>query len=369
MRRINAGFTLVEMMIVIAIFGFVLAGTTQMFVSMLSSQRQQSKLAETNIEGIIGLELLRQDLERAGYGLPWAGLPTYAEPAANPASLVNEVLSAPPRGILSADNGGWNGTDYLAIKAISVATNDACSKWTFLALDGAGTPTTTTWTATGSSANDNLAATDRVIVLSPGSLTSAGARTLVTSADGNFSKQFTNVADFASSSSNPETRLVYGVDSDTDLRRPFNRADYYVSQPTSGMPRRCATGTGILYKAVLNQSDDSLGVGMPLLDCVADLQVIYRTDPGATGAATNWTEDITTLTADQIRAQVKEVRVFILAHEGQRDTSFNYPTTTIHVGDTTPSLGRDFDLSANITSWQNYRWKIYTLVVRPDNLF
>jgi hypothetical protein len=30
-------------------------------------------------------------------------------------------------------------------------------------------------------------------------------------------------------------------------------------------------------------------------------------------------------------------------------------------------LGRDFDLST-IPEWRNYRWKVYTLVVKPKNL-
>jgi hypothetical protein len=68
------------------------------------------------------------------------------------------------------------------------------------------------------------------------------------------------------------------------------------------------------------------------------------------------------------------VRVYILAHEGQRDTSFTYPTNPIYVGGSTneigSSSGRPFDFSAaGITPWQNYRWKIYTLVVKLDNLF
>jgi hypothetical protein len=43
------------------------------------------------------------------------------------------------------------------------------------------------------------------------------------------------------------------------------------------------------------------------------------------------------------------------------------------VGETSASggignVGRDFDLDANITEWQHYRWKLYTLVVKPINL-
>lgn len=369
MNRRNAGFTLLEMLIVILIFGFVLAGTTEMLVSTLTTHRQQSKIAETNIEGIIGLELLRQDIGKAGFGLPWNGLTTYTEATGDPYSL-NDA-SNPPRGIVSANDvtvgPALAGTDYLAIKAINIATNAACTKWTFLSSGATGT--TTSWMPT----SENLDPNDQVIVLSPGTLTSSAARNLVT-----FNTQFSAVAAFADTIEPPngETRIVYGVDPDTTLRRPFNRADFYVKIPSSGMPQRCAGGTGILYKAVLNQGNDNLGVPMPLLDCVADMQVIFRLDRNGDGnlSPTDVLTDLSAnvLNAQQIRDQVKEVRVYILAQEGQMDKNFTYPAappTCVGCDSTVgTTLGKpSFDFSG-ITNWQNYRWKIYTLVLKLENL-
>jgi len=362
MNRRNAGFTLVEMLMVIVIFGFVLAGASQMFVSMLTTQRQQSKIAETNIEGIIGLELLRQDLGKAGYGLPWNGLTGYSEAAGDPYTLNDAATTLAPRGIVSVNNVSSGtalaGTDYLVIKAINVATNAACSKWTFLS--SGATATTTLWTP----GSENLGQSDRVIVLSPGMPTSSVARTLVTPGTG---ARFSAVTTYADTGADKETRIVYGVDSDaalTSLRMPFNRADYYVKRPSTGMPQRCAGGTGNLYKAVVSQSNGQM-TEMPLLDCVADMQVIYRRDLDGDGDPENWIQDISTSNAQQIRDQVKEVRVFILAQEGQMDSNYIHPVNSIQVGDT--GYGSVFNLSG-ITNGKNYRWKIYTLVVKLDNL-
>ncbi len=356
---------MIELLIVLAIFGIVLAGTSQMVVGMLTTHRQQSKIAESNIEGIIGLEMLRQDLGKAGFGLPWNGLTTYTEATGNPYNL-NDA-SNPPRGIVSKNDGGWNGTDYLVIKAANVATNTACNKWTFLS--PANVPTV--WTSS-TSTSDNFADTDRVIILSPGSPSSEGtARTLITS--GSFFAQFGSTSALASTMTS--TGIVYGIDPATDLRMPFNRADFYVKQPATAMPQRCALGTGILYKAVVNQSDGNL-TEMPLLDCVADMQVIYRYDPNGSGSASlSLTNDISTWSAQTIRDNVKEVRVYVLAQEGQKDPNFTYPGANACVGcdstvGITGSLGRQpqpFNFSG-ITNWQNYRWKIYTLVVKLDNL-
>lgn len=366
MNRRNEGFTLLELLIVMGIIGFVLAGTSQLVVSLMTAHRQQSKIAETNIEGIIGLEQLRQDLGKAGYGLPWNGLISYNEVAAGvaaPAPQLNDVSPNPPKAIVSKDNS--NAPDYLVIKAANVATNDACTKWNFVGSDNFSVP----WSSATLSVDniDNFVSADRVVILTPGSPSVENqARTLVTSGV-SFSSQWDSTNSLATTMTS--TGIAYGIDSSTDLRMPFNRADYYVKQPATGMPQRCAVGTGILYKGVVKQDDGKL-LEMPLLDCVADMQVIFRYDPNGSGSAQlTAISDISLWSAQQIRDQVKEVRVYILAHEGQKDVSYSYPKNPILVGDEYGLAigGRSVDLSG-ITNWQNYRWKIYTLVVKLDSL-
>lgn len=373
MIKREKGFTFIELLIVMVIMGFVLAAGSEMFVSLLGGYKQQSKIAETSIEGIIGLELLRRDIESAGYGLPWvipAGT-TYAEAANAPASDYNDSTSNPPRAILSRDNvtaaGYVSGSDYLVIKAINMARNDVSVKWTPLLTSGA----TTSWDPS----TENMDNSDRVIVISPGA-TAANSRTLSGPTGSNLGPllRFDGVSAITSSN---ETRIVYGVapaDGASPLRMPFNRADYYVSIPAANMPGRCAPGTGILYKAILNQADGVLGGVLPLLDCVADMQVVTFLDTtvppdGAGDVYSNGLFTAASTTAAQtVRDQLAEVHVYILVHEGQRDASYTHSPSTIWVGERgSITLGRSFNLAA-ITNWQNYRWKVYTLVVRPNNL-
>jgi hypothetical protein len=151
---------------------------------------------------------------------------------------------------------------------------------------------------------------------------------------------------------------------------PFNRADYFIttvdSDGTNITPQRCASNTGVLVKAVVSHNDGNFDDFMPLLDCVADMQVVYRLDTNGDGTIDNTTNDISVgLTAQQIRDQVEEVRVYILGHEGQRDPNYTYPNNSITVGEF--GLGNNFDLTG-IANYQNYRWKIYTIVVNPNNL-
>lgn len=79
-----------------------------------------------------------------------------------------------------------------------------------------------------------------------------------------------------------QSYLVYGVSLDTDLRMPFNRADYYIARPDP-MPEGCAPGTGILYKALVSQSNGGLSNALPVIDCVADMQVAFGLDTNSDG--------------------------------------------------------------------------------------
>jgi prepilin-type N-terminal cleavage/methylation domain-containing protein len=358
MKKRDTGFSLIELLIVMTILGLVLAGSSSMVVSLLRVYKQQSKITETNIEGIIGLEMLRRDIQSAGYGLPWV-IPSgtsYQEATNASATPYNDSTANAPRALLSGLDAG--GRSYLVVKAINLARNDACTKWSALLSSGV----TTTWDPS----TDDLNTTDRVIVISPGS-TDANSRTL--SGPSGFPIGQLQMSGASAYSNSNETRIVYGVapaDGANPLRMPFNRADYYVD--FSDIPGRCAPGTGVLTKAIVNQSDGAFeAVKLPLLDCVADFQVVTYLDTNNDGAWNLKSYGLSLADAGTIRAQLKEIHAYILTHEGQRETSYTHWSSTMLVGESA-ALGRNFDLAANIANWQNYRWKIYTLVVRPQNL-
>jgi hypothetical protein len=243
----------------------------------------------------------------------------------------------------------------VVIKSTIVGTNEASQRWTYII----GGQQPHAW------GSNNLTNGDKVTVIWPRSVTGFNKELVM---DGsNFSTDYSSSAFPGTFSPASATirYVIYGVDPDTNLRMPFNRADYYVRRPTT-IPQSCAPNTGIFYKATVNQSNGALSPE-PLIDCVADMQVIYRLDTNNDGAIDSNVNNISGFTAQQIREQLKEVRVYILSHEGQSDKAFNYRTDSITVGEF--GLGRTFNLSATIGSgWQNYRWKVSTLVVKPRNL-
>jgi prepilin-type N-terminal cleavage/methylation domain-containing protein len=356
MKRRESGFSLLELMISLAIVAFVLTAASTFFIGTVKQYKVQTKITESNVEGILGLELLRQDLESHGYGLPWNNLPSYSEASSG---VLNDDGKA-PRAVVSVDAstlGINNGSDYLVIKSTRVGMDNAAGKWTTLR---AGTPPVTRpW----GSAEEDLGTGDRVVVLSPGSSTT-DQRVLLTPVEG---ADFNSLSPYAPPDAF-QTNIVYGIGSMATTQFPFNRADYYIGDnsvyPT---PRHCAPITGTLVKRVVNHSGGALENPLPLLDCVADMQVVYGLDNNGTGNVT-WTPDLAGLfpagpnAAADIRSKLVEVRVHILAQSGQRDDSYTYPLDNVYVG--SEAAGRSFDVSG----YRNYRWKQHTIVVKPRNL-
>ncbi|TAL22229.1 MAG: prepilin-type N-terminal cleavage/methylation domain-containing protein [Nitrospirae bacterium] len=403
MIKREEGFSLVELLITMVVFVLILTATSNTFIDLLKDFKKQSALSETNIEGAVGLETLKRDIASAGYGLPWnvtgvaswAVLANYNEATANtyndgsPASALPTPANTTraPRAIVSGNNSGVDfsgvavvgeSSDYLVIKAVNVATNVTSQKWTHLKAGNAKTEWTPLCENVNRDTSCNTDNTVRVIVSNPGG-TNTNQRALVVNAVGVFFAQYDNPAGststFAPAAGSTDVYVLYGVSPDTNLRMPFNRADYYIQRPASISPT-CAPNTGVLYKGVVSHTNGTIPSvnNHPILDCVADMQVVFRRDTGTDGIIDTASEDISTLDAATIRDQIKEVRVYILAHEGQRDTGYTYSSsefgpgsTLIRVGDPSldgVSVGRTFDLVGNL----NYRWKIYTLVIKMENL-
>ncbi|HBE44067.1 MAG TPA: hypothetical protein DDW17_01105 [Deltaproteobacteria bacterium] len=364
------GFTLIELIIVMALVLIVFVMSTDTFSILIRHSRQQSQIVVAEFEGIVGLEMLRADIEQAGFGLPWAfqGAINYQEAQDSPEKDYNDSPSNPPRAILSGNNvvHTCNGSDYLVIKSTVTARNATSEKWSYIVKnDMAANAQPHEWGIKDFETNE------RIIAIKPSVGESRITQLIMDGA--NFYTSYAAAGAYPqvfAPQKLTEMFLLYGIapSSISTLRMPFNRSDYYIRRPATGMPSTCAPGTGILYKATLNHADGKLNE-MPLIDCVADMQVIFRLDTDGNGAIDNQTDDISALTAQQIREQVKEVRVYVLLHEGQYDKTYvSSLPNPLPIGEFV--LGNDFNFNSRIGStWKGYRWKVHTIVVKPRNLF
>lgn len=351
-KRSRSGFTLIEVMITIVILFVVLDALMLFFLNVVSEFRRQGKIAETGIETVIGLEVLRKDVASAGYGLPWNNIPGYSETAV--ATAADDVPLA-PRGAVVLNGTGTNGSDRLVIKASSIGTDEACRKFTTLQ-EG---PMKRAF----GNANVDFAGTDRVLVLGAG--TDPATRRWYLGADP-FPGTLTYAGADALAPAAPEVRLIYGLTDGTVPRMPFNRAEYFID--TSDVPRLCAPGTGVLVKSVLRQDTGVLGDLLPLLDCVRNVQVAF----GLNMAGTAPTVDCVVAsmasidnTAVYLREHLRDIRISILSHEGSRDERYTHPEAQIFVGDNTFAQVGAVD---NVAALSNYRWRVHNIIVRPTSL-
>ncbi len=374
--RKAGGFTMIELLVALAISMFVIAGTTTLFAQLFSQYKRESRVAQTDIGSALGLDYLRKDIQSAGYGLPWdvSGLAYNEYVGGDSNAAAANDAGNPPRAVVALNNAGQFNSDYLVIKSVSVPVNNMGAGKTEM-LQSTGPRT---WV--DPSGNETPAAGDWVIVLSSDNTLVLGG--------GQFSTQFNNLGNFEPTDPS-QVYMVYDVATPTPgdplptgPSMPFNRADYFITPhsgniPASGtcpaasiqVPARCNANTGELVKAVLNQTSGCFDY-YPIVDCAADMQVTFELAGG--GIIDAGAEQAQGLTAAQIRQQtggvggIEEIRVFVLAQEGQMDPNYTFPAAQdpIQVGD--PGLGDQHQVANN--NQQHYRWKVYTVIEKPFNL-
>jgi hypothetical protein len=415
-------------MVVMTLTLFVLAASSRIMVALITQFKQQSKIAETAIEATVGIEIMRYDIKTAGFGLPWAfdaGV-DYDDPAPAPFTVDSDVDA--PRAFIINSGGGVNGSDELAIKSVTVGRNEtganrnlAAGKWHTIVMSTFGDPPIANTAApaeinTWSDANENLADDDRVIVLrfEPTqeyaiTLASEGGVFYTVFGDDASETELHSVGAPFAPDSDEDNRIIYGLAEDAGVLvplAPFSSAGYFIS--TGDTPARCAPGTGVLVRAAVDPYGRDLGE-LPLLDCVADMKVFFALDGGRTGTPDGEFEwagnlDCTAdcfssclcpdndcscdpdtfpadhLTAEDIRERVSEVRVYVLAHDGQLDPTYTYveprdatpdPAVTEYI--TSPGFSWAFNFTNLETmvgndTWDNYRWRVYRLSERTTAL-
>jgi len=369
--RGRSGFSLVELLVYMGILVVLMALVMTSFTQTLRRGAQQSGIAETQIETGVGLGLLRADLEAAGFGLPWVVPDTFPYNEPDPSNIAINLnrIGTPPTALDSADNTAFNGSDRLVIRAANVVLGASVQKWGILGKDDS-------LNTVVQSAGPAFTGGDQVIALRPGNSNpdtkTAVFRSLVTDGGGTFSFPAT-VAGLGGivPSQDGEKLVLYGIGT-TAPTRPFNRTDYSITN--ANVPAHCAPGTGVLSKAMLNQANNTFNI-QPVADCVADFQVVYFLDNGAGGLTPVNANQLPAAGADQaeqIRNQVKEVRCYILLHEGGIDRSYTHPSPNINVGAVNAAdgslVGQQFTLNTRIgATWANYRWKVVNVTVAPQN--
>jgi prepilin-type N-terminal cleavage/methylation domain-containing protein len=162
----EAGFTLSEMLVVIAILGIVLAGLTQLFVSASKSQTDQTKRVGAQQDGRLALDKLRRELHCASAitltsaSSLTATLGTYCPSV--PSTTLSSAVTLPAATISVASTLKFNtGSNTLSFGSSGTVTCTGKTSTSFIGCSGgtAGTYasgtkviSSVTWCVTGASA-------------------------------------------------------------------------------------------------------------------------------------------------------------------------------------------------------------------------
>ena len=127
--RGQKGVSFIELLIVMTLVVIVLTMNTDTFGVIFRQSRQQTQAVGAQMDRVVGLEILRTDLEHAGFGLPWSfqGTINYSEATASP--QIHIMMHHPIlQGLFVSGNDPTtftlNNSDYLVIKSTIVGTNE-----------------------------------------------------------------------------------------------------------------------------------------------------------------------------------------------------------------------------------------------------
>ncbi len=110
LRLGQAGFSLIEMVVVTAVFVIVIIVASEAFNRIFSRSNTLSNSEESNVEGVVALEMFRKDLVQAGFGLLWDFVgplaPAYKKQRGVPSADFNDSGTATriPRAFVAGNN-------------------------------------------------------------------------------------------------------------------------------------------------------------------------------------------------------------------------------------------------------------------------
>jgi prepilin-type N-terminal cleavage/methylation domain-containing protein len=366
----QSGMTLVELMVSLAIVLLITVAVTAGYIKILTSYKSQSAMSANFMSNLTGFDLMRYDIQMAGYGLP-TNVPgfTYTEAAAKSAysgyippydpSSLNELTIGNPNGaphpfVLGAGttpNNTLSGNTS-AVLAIKSSVANICS-----ASGHFGVVSTALDTST-------LATGDHYIVIDSSGTLQQG------SASGSWDNTF-NPHSPPGPLSTGLVGFLFGLGPSPTNAMPFNRVDYYLDR-SYNMPSYCAPNTFELYRGTISQTNGQLvSPPTPLIDCVEDIQVAFGVDTSGGTSALVWQ---TVLPADQ-RDNLKEVKVFIIYQEGRGNVSktpgFGF-SGSLSPGDGDPQTQNIFPSSVHAFTpgpqYTQFRWRLKEIDVKPMNL-
>ncbi len=303
---LRKALSLVELLVVLGMIVFVLSAVYVVYVKLFTGFRRESAIVTSQIETITNLDILRMDLQEAGFGIGSNCKCNCTDYVCNNDCLPidfdkrkNALVVRSTYNLTNKKTRGWGIVDCTSNYTLLTGNLPSGASLVFLALE------------------------TREIM---------GNGTIGTCpSSGIF--------------------LVFPYDSSVAsgcINQFCNKIEYYLST-SSTAPARCATGTLTLMRKVGRRA-------VPVFYCIADFKVRFRWNGALVDPST-----LSNISYEQEKNNLQQVNVYLLVQEGKRDSNLVFIKNKISVD------GVDLDLS-DVPDYQHYRWKVIKISVKPMNL-
>ncbi len=314
--------TLLELLIVVVITLFVMAAIYFAYINLFRGFKTQTVASFSQTQSAINLEILRQDIEHAGFGINRDDL-TRTTDLPVEYDVNNEML---------------------VLRSTYNLTDDKTRGWAMVQCNNPGEAPVILVNELPSAFNPT---SDRVVYLNVNGLTALPQNGLITTCPP--VPAGWTMADY-------RYLFAYPYDSSetSGCIDQFCTALGYRIVDSDRLPHYCAQGTKVFVRDLLDSAKNLLRRDH-LIYCVADFAVRYKwagslVDPSTLGAIT-LNDEVTNL---------QEVVVYLLVQASKKDDSFSFSGTTTIDG---------VNLSVtSVTEGIHYHWKVIKVVAKPMNL-
>ncbi len=322
------GFTITELLVTLFIVGVVLSAAYLTYIKLLKGFKSESEKISTQIESLIGLDILRLDLEHVGYGIP--------------EDETAQIIY-------------WDSTNKELILRTTLNNTNSKTRGYILAKCNGGTLEITYDGREDKTNNPYVVVidTENKKFFDKGEIESTAPDTITL-----ISKTCINKKIYIAF---PVRDVVYNGAANGCSDSYCEQITYYLSN--SNLIDRCNPNIYNLKRKVGTSSP-----GEPILNCVADWTVTFDIDLDGNGVIDSGEENQTTLPATNgdIRSKLKAINVYILVQEGRYDLNYTFAQASDCGSNKCVIVnGELLKLPAD---YIHYRWKPLIIKVKPMDL-
>jgi len=310
MIKQKKGYSILEVLITLFIVSLILSAAYFTYVSIFKEMKEESESVELQIEKLVGLELLRLDLEHAGYGI------------GKPLNINDDHYIVESKTV--------NNKKSLIIRSTLNNTDNTTIGWVLCSNNSGEPPIHSELEAP----NDNL-----VFIDSEGFIYAVVNDGLC-----------------------PSNSVLVGFPfspSSTGCGGFCSEIEYYINN--TNLPSHCHSDTYNLLRKV-----NSATGGSPVLSCVSDFKFTVDLDTDDDGVVDLTDQPLdNSITPNDLRMQLKRVNIYILMQEGGFNPDYNF---TGFSSDTTGNYIAVNSIKLYLPSssnYRNYRWKAIKISVKP----